>query len=122
MPRKDCVTTIGLQRMASILAANSLITHMAFGDNDQASQVSDVTLLNEIYREALDGVQQDDVTVRGELVIAGSDIGSGAIELKEVSLQDASVGGNTICRHVLNNTIEITGAQLLSTVYGLVMC
>lgn len=119
MPRKDCVTLVGLQRIASELADAPIATHIALGDDDTASQVSDVALGNEIYRVAID-LAQVNVSTRALITITASDIGVGDQTIREVGLLDAAVGGNLICRHVLDTAIVINGGQKVGFVYNLV--
>jgi hypothetical protein len=119
MPRKDCVTIIGLQRIASELADAPIATHIALGDDDTASQVSDLTLGNETYRIAI-ALAQVHVSTRGLITITASDIGTGDQTIREIGLFDAAVGGNMICRHVLDTAIVIGGSQKVGVVYNLV--
>ena len=120
MARADCVTTIGLQRIASELAAAPIVSHVALGDNDTAAQVSDIALGNETYRVAIDSLSQVNVSTRALILITASDIGAGNQTIREVGFLDALVGGNMLCRHVLDTPIVISGAQQIGIVYNLV--
>lgn len=112
------ITTIGLQRMASILAANDFITHMAVGDDDTAENIADLSLGNELHRVALDTVAQSDQVCWGVGTVLASDIGAGSYTIKEYAYFDASSGGNMICRIVLDTAVTITGAQKFTGAWG----
>lgn len=112
------VTTVGLQRMASILAANNFITHMAVGDDDTAENVADLALGNELHRVALDNIAQSDQVCWGVGTVTASDIGVGSYSIKEYGFFDAGSGGNMLCRVVLDTAVVITGAQKFIGAWG----
>ena len=118
MPRQDCVTTVGLQRMASHLANAPLVTHVAFGDDDTAAQVSDIALANETHRDTIDSISNVNVSVISAITIAADDIGSGEQTIDEVGVLD---GSNLLCRHALYTPVKITGVQQLTVVYEVVL-
>lgn len=119
MARSDVVTTIGLQRIASELAVAPIASYIALGDDNTAAQVSDLALGNEIYRVAIT-LSQVNVSTRAVITITASDIGVGNQTIREVGLLDAAVGGNLICRHVLDTAVAISGAQKIGIIYNLV--
>ena len=121
MARDDCVTTIGLQRIASALAVQQVFTHLAFGDGDDAALVGDLALESETYRDECDSIVADAFACRGELVVQANEIGAGTQDINEVGSVDAAVGGNMICRHALANTFQFSGNQKLSVVHCIVV-
>ena len=120
MSRSDCVTTIGLQKIASYLAAAPLVTYIAIGDDDTPAEVSDLSLDSETYRQVLDSIAAVDVTTQCVVEITASDIGTGEQTVEEVGCLDSDVGRNLICRHALDTPVKVTGAQKLKIVYNLV--
>ena len=120
MARTDCVTTIGLQRIASALAAQPVFTHLAVGDGDDPAMVGDLALENEIYRVPFDAIVADAFAVRGEVIITATDIGVGVQDVKEAASQNAALGGEMLCRHVLETLFQFSGNQKLSVVHCIV--
>lgn len=121
----NVVTTIGLQRCASHLASapsQEWFTYLAIGDNDDnAASTEDLALTNETYRVALDSIFADGVTCFGSVSITASDVGAGAVVIKELGLFDADAGGNLICRQVLETAISITGAERIDVLWGVIV-
>ena len=122
----NTITTVGLQRMASHHASDSvsktLFTHLAFGDGTEEAESEDnAALENQIYIEALDNVFAAGVTIFGSLSIVATDIGGDTYDIAEVGLFDAASGGNLIARQLLDTVIEdLTGSDRIDTLWGIV--
>ena len=121
----NVITTIGKQRAVSHLGsapAQTWFTHIALGDNSDTDVSSeDLALASETYRETLDTVWVNSVTVFGESSILASDIGAGNQTIRELGLLDAAVGGNLITHQNLATAITFSGAQRIDILWGIVL-
>lgn len=122
----NIVTTVGKQRLASHVAtlsnANYWFSHIALGDDDTvAAAIGDLSLTNEIYREAFDSVFASGNTIFGQSQIVATDIGGSTYSIEECALYDAISGGNLICRQVLATSVEISGGEKADVLWGVVM-
>lgn len=122
----NTITTVGLQRMASHLASDSvtkqLFTHLAFGSGTELAESEDnIALETQFYIAALPSIFADGVTVYGNIEITATDIGGGTYDITEVGLFDAASGGNLIARQLLDTAIEdLTGADKVNTLWGII--
>ena len=121
----DIVTTVGKNRAASHLAnsvpAKEWFTHIALGTNTDAESTEDPSLGAEFYRVALDVIWAVGETVFGHVVIQADVIGAGIITIAELGLLDASVGGNLICRQVLDTAETFSGTEKVNILWGVIV-
>ena len=95
-------TTVGKQELGDLMRGDvggAAISHCALGDDDTTPTVSDTTLSNELYREAIDSHERTGTTVKITTVIDyGEGNGSGSQVYKEAGLFNAAAAGDMFCR------------------------